>query len=785
MFKRGRYILVLLLAGIVNYGIFLPVHADDTTTDPVLVDQQKTAVATNLGLFGGQPKSMVIDPLSNTVYMATLSSNGIFVSTDAGANWQGLPATANYGLSKAVTLDPATGTAYALVGDSLLQTTDHGATWTDDSAGLTKLTGGMDNVVLFAHNLLFVTLNNGSIAVSSDNGKTFTSVLVQQSGRIMFLAAAKTASTFYAVTQVMAGTTSTSTLWRSVDNGKTWTDMSVTSKGIPSSNLLYGVGVDPNNDNDIVVTADAPGSDSYHSLDGGASWTILQKGTDAGASSKNIMSNYVTFDVNDRLYLGQYYTENPQVASPSWTALTTTTPLSSIYGDVLAADPTNPKLLYTNSGMGVAKSIDAGQTWTDNNTGITAVQVYALSQATNKDVMWVGASGGLAKSTNFTSTSPTWQYPIVPIPGISAAKAVWVKPDDPNIVVAGAGSSIAYSTDAGTTWQQSAGANMITGWLLQIQPSQVDVNTLYAMNEYANLAGADTGTVLKSTDLGKTWTDLTIPNKAPSISLGVLDDDTLLVGVGGDSIDQGLYQYKSSAWTKLTNDLSNQAVGSIVVDSDQPDVAYATVETSPKSNIGLFYKSTDRGATWTKISNGLSTVNNLGVLTVQTSSSPHTLYVAGQDTKNLDSVIYKSSDAGSSWALYYEGLKQDHYYALFFDGVVAGNGEGLFNMQSRASLKLQATPKTVQKGKVVHLTAILKDASTKTALANRRVTFYQKHGKKWKAIGTAKTNKMGKATFSFSPKANVTIEAKWKPNKTDVAAYTSLTTSSTVRVLVK
>ena len=172
---------------------------------------------------------------------------------------------------------------------------------------------------------------------------------------------------------------------------------------------------------------------------------------------------------------------------------------------------------------------------------------------------------------------------------------------------------------------------------------------------------------------------------------------------------------------------------------------------------------------------------------MQKSTTPNTLYLSGQ-AGNLNGAIYKSSDAGKTWGKYFEGLKQETFYSLLFDGLAAGNDRGLYEMKSRAKLTLKANKKKVKRDKKVLMTVTLKDKATKKKLKKKKITIMKKmkKKKKFKKFRTVKTNKKGKVKFKVKIKAKkrLFLKAKWVPKKKARREY-AVAKSSRKRIKVK
>lgn len=752
----------LFLSVLVLAGLFQPVQADD-----ILIDDQTTSVATNLGLFGGTAEDIATDPTSDAVYFAAFSPSGIFSSTDLGDTWTGLPSDTNYGTGKAVEVDPDTGVAFALIGDVILRSEDQGASWQNKTANVTN--PSFQDDMVFGQGRLIIALNTGGVVVSEDSAESFDEFSIDEDMGITSLASASSGDVYYAVTS----DGESEKLYQSTDGGETWTDMDVSAHGVASGGRFNEITVDPDNDAHLAIISIIGEFPPYQSFDTGNTWTTL---TDEDGGT--ISGTHATFDGTGRLYVGSVYTDDPTASPMVWDQVTIDTPNSSIYADTFDTDEEDFNILYTNSSYGVARSDDRGLTWEDKVNGVTSVKVFDVTQATDKNIVWIGANGGLAKTENFTDTSPTWEYPILPTGGISNIQAVWVKPEDPNIVVMGGPALIYYSTDAGVTWSQSV-YDAFNGRVQEIIQSRLDDNTLYAIFTDDDLSADDVGGVYMSEDAGQTWTDLALTDNLPAVSLAVAADDTLYVGIGGDADTTGIYQYAGGAWSALSGSPQTPVITSLLADPSDADVLYATTEND--STGGAFYTSTDAGVTWSRQDTGLENINHLDTLTLQNSSS--NIYLSGQDGASLNGVVYKSTDRGSSWSLFYTGLKQESFYTMLFDGLLLGNDRGLYGILSKAKLKFTLSDSTIQTGDSVKLSMRLKDAATSKPLKHKKLKVFKKVGKngEWVLIETLRTNIKGKASLTLSPKKNTRYKVRWTPKGAAADEYVKVT--STVRQL--
>ena len=421
-----------------------------------------------------------------------------------------------------------------------------------------------------------------------------------------------------------------------------------------------------------------------------------------------------------------------------------------------------------------------------DSDGITAVNIQAISVTADKTTAWVSSGNGLAKSTNFSSPTPTWQWPILPCApqrcdpsGIGAS--VWVKPDDPNIVLAGSiGGFIFRSADAGATWVLASApsidiAKFVTnGWNL-LRPYQFTNDPNDPSIVYVTLAGPSTGqewigAVLKSADSGATWSDLSITADAPASAIAVIKTGVLYVGSGyGKSSVKGIFKYSAGVWAKLNGIPADVNINSIMIDPDNESIIYVAAAGDGRVGHDGFYKSSDAGTTWKK-SLGLENLYNFTDITVQRSTTPNTIYVTCRDNA-WHGLILKSSDAGETWGVLYTGLKQETFNSVIFDGLIAVSKHGVMSLKSKVNLGLKNTALAVKKNLKFKVSGKLTDATTKKILKNKIIELQQYVGKKWVTKAGGKVDQKGKFGFSIKVTKAAKYRVVWKPGKVDRTEY--------------
>ncbi|MBI4407658.1 MAG: hypothetical protein HY565_04135 [Candidatus Kerfeldbacteria bacterium] len=716
---------------------------------------QDSATATNLGLYGGQTRDVASDPASANLYVTMYSPNGFFRSDDDGATWHGLDAAIyDLGEPRGVELDED-GNVYLLITDGLFKSTDHGITLTEIGADEVGQNG---NNFIYHEGTLLVGGNDGTVMVSTDQGDSFTvSDVIQADSYVLSLAASPTTDTFYAVLD----DTNNGTLYMTSDRGETWTE--VTTDDI--ANRYTTIGVNPNDPDHLIMLSYDEETEPWQSFDHGATWNQFDAyGTPV----------YINFDAAGRIYVGASYSDDN---GASWNTVTTETPANRVSN--VWPDSADDDRLYGSTFGAVAMSSDQGASWTDSNQGITAVTVHDVGQSADKTTVWIATGAGLAHTTNFTDASPTWEFPIhyeyYP-------SAVWVSPTDSNLVVVGGYEALYRTTDGGETWETIDDWNSAYA-VKQIASDPNDPTVLYAAGGVQSLNEALVGDVMMSTDSGATWTSLAIDDAAASQTLAVAADGTLYVGAGALDINgetaTGIYKYDGSSWTHLA-DSPDEQMTSLAVDPDDANILYATAAdfSSNQHSDGGVYKSTDGGTTWTELSavedNGLGKASKYRVITMQ--GSTRTLYMAGTNTDTNAGTVWKSTDGGNTWGVYYTGLENETFNSLLFDGLVAGNTRGAYDIKGKVAF---STKKSSHK-----LTVTLTDAATAKKLTHKKVTLWKKVHGDWRKVDADRTNSKGKAIFQTNVKKTTRYKLKYVPIGNAAEEYTT-STSNVVTVKVQ
>ncbi|HEX4785126.1 MAG TPA: hypothetical protein VH350_12335 [Candidatus Sulfotelmatobacter sp.] len=182
-------------------------------------------------------------------------------------------------------------------------------------------------------------------------------------------------------------------------------------------------------------------------------------------------------------------------------------------------------------------------------------------------------------------------------------------------------------------------------------------------------AGAASGGVWKSTDGGNRWEP--VFDKQPVAAIGALavsrsDPSTVWAGTGeawvirdSDVMGNGIYKSTDAGktWTNMGLPESGR-IGRIIVHPSNPDIVFACVlgrTTGPQTDRGV-YRTTDGGQHWEHV---LSAGENAGCSGLSMDShNPRTLFAGmwqvemhtwGEFSGGADSGVYVSHDGGTKW----------------------------------------------------------------------------------------------------------------------------------------
>src|SRR5689334_4691898 len=251
--------------------------------------------------------------------------------------------------------------------------------------------------------------------------------------------------------------------------------------------------------------------------------------------------------------------------------------------------------------------------------------------------------------------------------------------------VATASGGLWKTTNHGSSFQPifDEGGSYSLGCVV-VDPKNSDVVWLGTGENQAQRAIGYGDGVYKSTDGGRSWKNTGLPNSEHIGKIWIDPRNSNIVWVASQGPlfspggDRGLYKSTDggATWQASLTVSENTGITVFDVDPRNPDIMYAAayqrrrhtsiiVAGGPESAI---YKTTDAGAHWTKLTEGIPTVDKGRIALAVSPHRPDTIYATITTAQqNKLSGFYRSDDAGAHWTMTAPFVVQDpEYYGEIF-----------------------------------------------------------------------------------------------------------------------
>lgn len=702
-----------------------------------------------------------------------------FKTVDGGQNYRRISGNLaggdhNAGVYAAQTLaiDPANpARLYMASWAGLYRTDNEGRTWTrlevdpDESMGEHLLASVAvspfnSNVILTGTgNILDNSEGTGKLYRSTDGGATFVNTTA--AGPF-----SRTTNTIHVIVfdPLQAGAVYAGTgegVLKSADNGASW---ALANTGLPNgvdgAPIVHGL-IAVTNGAQVVLFASLRTQESTHftaggvfrSLDRAATWQDITGNLPRKQDVPEDPLAYIWWRLAahpanpNRLFVGTkfggayegmgiYRTDNALAPAPGDARWAFMTPLNAFtdpswlsepwWNDLhiafLAIPPSAPDTLYAGRDR-VFKSANDGDTWTEaysqtvgvnthRGRGLECMEPFSIAiHPSAPERWWVGYDDmGLWRTDD---AGATWvrMDPLQNSPAVGetdCAYSVLLDPDDPNILYVGRNGGefdgridwpvglLFKSIDAGVNWTRLGETEFRNGGqggrlaVLMLPGGAPTARTIFC--------GVYGQRLFKSTDAGATWTasdagmwafdrahvwSLAFDPQDPSSVYAGIADAGELTGGGNGAI------YKSTdggaTWTKLTGTVPTGQIADLAVASDGTVYAastphYHTLASGMGAKQGGVYRSADGGSTWTR------PLTADGILSVHVAPTDPRLVIAGvasrfDRTDGHNAGLYISRDSGMTFHRESEGLAHTRiWFARFHptdaNTVFVGTGGG-------------------------------------------------------------------------------------------------------------
>lgn len=591
----------------------------------------------------GRVNCIIIDPIdTNTLYIGS-ACGGVNISHDHGATWHSN--TDNFpSLSIAdIAVNPIhTDTIYAATGDGygyeegynifwgglysagVMMSTDGGNTW--NTTGLSYLQSDREVVQKLLinpiqPNILLAATRNG-ISRTTDAGATWTSVY---SFDHVYSMAFRPFSpdTIYAITN--------SDLIVSYDTGATW---SVLNTGLNPSADRATLGVSNAAPNAVWLL------DSHNNMqwshDAGVTFTTTYGSPGDSASFYGYYDRVFAIsptDSNYALAFGEFMTKTSD-GGFAWYGLN---PSHSVHVDnhAVAINPLNPYTIYAGDDGGISVTYNGGAKWKNLANGLMISQIYRLGVShqnpyymicglqdngslTFDGTNWTECTGGDGEACAIhpfndylqISSSQNGYFSMSYNQGasfggltITSETGNWTSPvafDPMNQSVIYFGYKNIYATyDAGSTFHNITHSTPFSGGAYSLVVAPSNDSVIYA---------ADYSHIIRSTDFGTTWTDVTSGLPAASVAITKIAVDPsnalrLFVTFSGYTAGEKLYLSNDggATWANISSNLPNIPADCIAVDTSTPGALFVGTD------LGVYYTDSSMSG-WSIYSTGLPTV---------------------------------------------------------------------------------------------------------------------------------------------------------------------------------
>jgi len=230
------------------------------------------------------------------------------------------------------------------------------------------------------------------------------------------------------------------------------------------------------------------------------------------------------------------------------------------------------------------------------------------------------------------------------------------------------GGGLWTTEDGGINWENISDGFFTVGSIGEIAVSESDPNVVYVGSGEHAVRGVMTSYgdgVYKSTDAGKTWKNIGLEKTRHISDIAIHPTNPDLVYVAGQGTvhgpnnDRGVFKSTDggSTWKKVLYINDSTGISSLSMDMNNPRILYATSwehrrlpwTVSSGGAGSAIWKSTDEGNTWYKLTEGLPKM--MGKMGISVSRANSNRVYAIVETEKSKSGLYRSDDAGKSWAL--------------------------------------------------------------------------------------------------------------------------------------
>jgi uncharacterized repeat protein (TIGR01451 family) len=414
---------------------------------------------------------------------------------------------------------------------------------------------------------------------------------------------------------------------------------------------VFKLSIDPTDANTLYASTRTSATDAgiFVTHDGAMTWQSLMSGNQSTSLPADLAINAAN---SNQLWSARY--------DGVWASTDKGVHWTNVFAtgsSAIAIDPLNPMILYAGTPSGlVFRTADGGTTWTDVTGNNTAGQLttLAVDPAQGSHVL----AGGLNGVSGTTTSGTQWS---VQTAGLNSTFILGLSADP-------VADRIYANVSSGGVFYSAAGAaatapvnNLGSGGLLQLS-GQTTLLVSSMLAQPGRLSASLSNGLARSTDGGATWSLVPVTPLGTSDQLFALaswpaNPQTILAATATTvyrSADGG------DVWAPATSGLpANAVVGKFAAAASDSTTAYASIYTvsapgpGPTTGFGV-YKSGDAGLSWAPANTGIAS-SLIFALAVDPTNAM-IVYTA------TDSALLRSIDGGTTWTpLTWDPVTSDGY----------------------------------------------------------------------------------------------------------------------------